>query len=98
LWINELIERAHVGKVLAFRKKEAITCSNCFQQRKQGGNDTVWNFRVPLGTDYSLNVTMYQSGWSKNQTVNTIRFGKEEKHVVNDIFYLCPDCNELFLR
>jgi hypothetical protein len=87
-----------VGKVLAFRKREAITCSNCFQQTKEEGNDTVWDFTVPLGTDYSINVTMYQSGWSKNQTVNTIRFGKEEKQVVNDLFYLCPDCNKLFLR
>jgi hypothetical protein len=84
-----------MGKVLAFKRKEDITCDNCLRQSKQESDGTRWDFTLLLDTDSLLRITMFQSGWTKNQIIRTTLVDKQEKHITDDELYLCPDCNNL---
>jgi hypothetical protein len=84
-----------MGKVLAFKIREDVTCDNCFQHSKQGSDDTRWDFTLLLDADYLLRIIMYQTGWTKNQIIRTTLVDKQEKHVADNELYLCPDCNNL---
>ena len=82
-----------MAKVLCFKKKESITCGNCFDESSEDNGKPMWDLTLPFDENCSLYMIVYRSGWSKNQTIEKTTVNGEERITFNDTVYLCPICN-----
>ena len=82
-----------MAKVLPFKKKESVTCGNCFDESREDNGKVMWDFTLPFDENCFLYMTVYRSGWSKNQTIQKSIANGEEKITFNETVYLCPICN-----
>jgi hypothetical protein len=82
-----------MGKVLSLKKNESLICGNCFDESREGTGKPMWDLTLPFDENCVLYMTVYRSGWSKNQTIQKTTANGEERITFNETMYLCPVCN-----
>ena len=82
-----------MGKVLQFKQREYVICNFCLKESPEYYGKPLWDLTLPLDANCSLQMVVYSSGWSKNQTIQANTVNGEERVTFDKTIYLCPACN-----